>query len=62
MALEPILEASNIVKVLGTGAAEVRALKGVSLELMPGELTLLDGTVGERQDHSVVDSRLHPHA
>jgi putative ABC transport system ATP-binding protein len=46
MSLEPILEASNIVKVLGTGAAEVRALKGVSLELMPGELTLLMGPSG----------------
>jgi putative ABC transport system ATP-binding protein len=44
--MEPILEASNIVKVLGSGAAEVRALKGVSLELMPGELTLLMGPSG----------------
>ena len=46
MAQEPILEATNIVKVLGSGAAEVRALKGVSLELMPGELTLLMGPSG----------------
>ena len=46
MALQPILEATNIVKVLGSGAAEVRALKGVSLELMPGELTLLMGPSG----------------
>src|ERR1700730_1946812 len=44
--MEPILEASNIVKVLGSGAAEVKALKGVSLELMPGELTLLMGPSG----------------
>ena len=46
MSQEPILEATNIVKVLGSGAAEVRALKGVSLELMPGELTLLMGPSG----------------
>src|ERR1700693_1268630 len=44
--MKPILEASNIVKILGSGAAEVRALKGVSLELMPGELTLLMGPSG----------------
>ncbi|HJU33088.1 MAG TPA: ABC transporter ATP-binding protein [Hyphomicrobiaceae bacterium] len=46
MALQPILEATNIVKYLGVGAAEVKALKGVSLELMPGELTLLMGPSG----------------
>jgi putative ABC transport system ATP-binding protein len=46
MAQEPILEAANIVKFLGSGAAEVKALKGVSLELMPGELTLLMGPSG----------------
>jgi putative ABC transport system ATP-binding protein len=46
MAQEPILEATNIVKFLGSGAAEVKALKGVSLELMPGELTLLMGPSG----------------
>ena len=44
--MEPILEANNIVKFLGSGAAEVKALKGVSLELMPGELTLLMGPSG----------------
>jgi putative ABC transport system ATP-binding protein len=41
-----LLRASNIVKVLGTGAGEVRVLKGVSLELKPGELTLLMGPSG----------------
>lgn len=46
MAQEPILEATGIIKVLGSGAAEVKALKGVSLELMPGELTLLMGPSG----------------
>ncbi len=41
-----VLEATNVVKVLGTGAGEVRALKGVSLSLAPGELTLLMGPSG----------------
>lgn len=41
-----VLEAANVVKVLGTGAGEVRALKGVSLSLAPGELTLLMGPSG----------------
>ena len=42
----PMLEAKNIVKVLGEGAAQVQALKGVNLDLMPGELTLLMGPSG----------------
>ena len=41
-----MLEAKNIVKVLGEGAAQVQALKGVNLDLMPGELTLLMGPSG----------------
>ena len=43
---QPMLEAKNIVKVLGEGAAQVQALKGVNLDLMPGELTLLMGPSG----------------
>jgi putative ABC transport system ATP-binding protein len=43
---KPILEAKGIVKRLGSGAAEVQALKGVNLDLMPGELTLLMGPSG----------------
>jgi putative ABC transport system ATP-binding protein len=46
MAEEPMLEAKNIVKILGEGAAQVQALKGVNLDLMPGELTLLMGPSG----------------
>ena len=42
----PVLIARDIVKELGRGAAMVRALKGVSLELYPGELTLLMGPSG----------------
>jgi putative ABC transport system ATP-binding protein len=40
------LEARDIVKELGHGAGKVRALKGVSLTLNPGELTLLMGPSG----------------
>lgn len=46
MKREPVLEATDIVKELGQGAGKVRALKGVSLSLMPGELTLLMGPSG----------------
>ena len=38
--LPSVLEARDIAKELGQGAGRVRALKGVSLTLNPGELTL----------------------
>ena len=41
-----VLEARDIVKELGSGARKVRALKGVSLTLRAGELTLLMGPSG----------------
>jgi len=41
-----VLEARDIVKELGHGAGRVRALKGVSLTLNTGELTLLMGPSG----------------
>ncbi len=44
--VEPVLRAENIVKQLGSGAGMVMALKGVSLDLVPGELTLLMGPSG----------------
>ncbi|HZT48481.1 MAG TPA: ATP-binding cassette domain-containing protein, partial [Hyphomicrobiaceae bacterium] len=40
------MEAHNIVKELGNGARKTRALKGVSLSLNAGELTLLMGPSG----------------
>ncbi len=43
---EPVLEAIDIVKDLGSGAGMVRAVKGASLTLVPGELTLLMGPSG----------------
>jgi len=46
MSRKPALIADNVVKELGQGAGLVVALKGVSLELVPGELTLLMGPSG----------------
>jgi len=43
---EPLLEAVGVAKDLGSGAAKVAALKGVSLTLGGGELTLLMGPSG----------------
>jgi putative ABC transport system ATP-binding protein len=43
---EPLLIANDIVKVFGSGAGEVQVLKGVRLDLVPGELTLLMGPSG----------------
>jgi putative ABC transport system ATP-binding protein len=42
----PVLEAIEVEKVLGSGAAQVQALKGVSLSLKGGELALLMGPSG----------------
>ncbi len=42
----PVLECENVVKELGQGAGLVMALKGVSISLVPGELTLLMGPSG----------------
>ena len=41
-----MLEAQQITKELGRGAGKVRSLKGVSLSLRAGELTLLMGPSG----------------
>jgi putative ABC transport system ATP-binding protein len=46
MSAVPTLEAEDVVKELGQGAGLVLALKGVSLQLIPGELTLLMGPSG----------------
>jgi len=46
MTVKTVLQARNVVKDLGQGAGKVRALKGVSLTLHAGELTLLMGPSG----------------
>ena len=46
MTRTPVLVATDVVKELGQGAAKIVALKGVSLSLVPGELTLLMGPSG----------------
>jgi putative ABC transport system ATP-binding protein len=44
--IEPLLEAVDVAKDLGSGAARVEALRGVTLSLNGGELTLLMGPSG----------------
>jgi len=43
---EPIIEAVDVMQRLGSGAGQVQALKGVSLALDGGELTLVMGPSG----------------
>ena len=43
---EPIIEAMNVSKVLGSGPAKVQALKGVNITLKGGKLTVLMGPSG----------------
>ncbi len=43
---EPVIEAADIVKIFGDGAGQMQALKGVSLALAGGQLTLLMGPSG----------------
>jgi len=43
---QPVIEASNVVKYLGSGPGRVAALRGVSLSLSGGELVLLMGPSG----------------
>lgn len=46
MTSQTVVEVENVVKELGTGAGKVAALKGVSLSIRAGELTLLMGPSG----------------
>ena len=46
MSIQPVVNVEGIVKDLGQGAGKVRALKGVSMSINPGELTLLMGPSG----------------
>lgn len=42
----PILEAKGITRVFGSGDTQIQVLKGVDMQLRPGELTLLMGPSG----------------
>jgi putative ABC transport system ATP-binding protein len=44
--MEPVMQAIDVAKTLGRGAARVQALKGVSLSLAGGELAMLMGPSG----------------
>lgn len=58
----PVIEAVDVVKFLGEGARRVQALKGVSLSLAGGQLTLLMGPSGSGKTTllSVLGSLLTP--
>jgi putative ABC transport system ATP-binding protein len=43
---DPVIQATGVTRLLGKGAAQVRALRNVSLKLHSGELTLLMGPSG----------------
>ena len=43
---EPVIEAIEVMKFLGHGAGRVQALRGISVSLIGGELTLLMGPSG----------------
>jgi putative ABC transport system ATP-binding protein len=58
----PLAEAADIVKFLGSGAGQVQALKGISLTLSGGELTLLMGPSGSGKTTllSIIGCMLRP--
>ena len=43
---QPLITCRDVVKVYGTGNAEVHALRGVNLDVYPGEITMLVGPSG----------------
>ena len=43
---QPLIACRDVVKVYGSGNAEVHALRGVNLDVYPGELTMLVGPSG----------------
>jgi putative ABC transport system ATP-binding protein len=45
-AAEPLISCRDVVKTYGSGNAEVHALRGVNLDVYPGEITMLVGPSG----------------
>jgi len=46
ISLEPIVRTENLWKVYGTGKVEVPALRGVDVEVFPGEFVSIMGSSG----------------
>jgi putative ABC transport system ATP-binding protein len=44
--VQPLISCHDVVKVYGSGNAEVHALRGVNLDVYPGEITMLVGPSG----------------
>ena len=50
----PLVTCRDVVKIYGSGNAEVHALRGVDLDVYPGELTMLVGPERLRQDDAAL--------
>jgi putative ABC transport system ATP-binding protein len=61
---QPLLVATGLVKIFGSGRTEVRAVDGVDLEMRPGEVTLVMGPSGSGKTTllTMIGGLLHPTA
>lgn len=53
----PTLELRKVVKTFKQGSQKLDVLKGVDLEIMPGEIGCFAGTVGVRQINHAANCR-----